>query len=631
MLLPRTPQVGGVGQQTQARTRTRVHRRDAGELAAWASGSYTSKGSIQKAPSEMFQGLADEVSILPSSSLDLSRARGPTCEPSTSTTSHSTTEFVKINKRITGLARGALDCLNNKGVDHPLSKKKVDEVLEAYRKLSKRPEALSHINTSTLVHRTAVIVTKAKISDSVFEHHIGLIQNLIEAVNTWEDMFEPRHISNIMWGFGKLGRNMLLVSGTRMSFPVVFSRMMERAGNVAKDFQPQEISNIAVCLANLKFGVETAKPLLGTLAEAGADKIHNFRPQEAANFLWACGRIGYDFSGNGQLVNCFVDAFSELVREKKVSDQQLCNFLWGLAKIKYEVPPKFLQEMDKEVTSRLAGLTPQGVSNLLWAFAKLRYLPATPSLHVVARHIAGSIESFRPQHVANVLYAYAIFGEQEELLASSAREYFSRRKQLFRTQEVCNLLWSLAMLDELDMETFAVAMRVIPSQSMHTMLDSERRQLYQCCRHLQAFCGVSQQELTEVMTVEGEELCRLDYKQGQEEKMVYPVALSVLLTLEKIGLVSQCRYVSDFSPYVIDSAFNGDGLRVAVEVTLPTHYFVNNKDRLRGTRSWAMKFLEAQGLVILRVDCMEWNRLPAKSRVSFIKQQLNMVTGRMIP
>lgn len=630
MLAPLVPQPGSLSHQARGHRRTRLRcGADVTEDIDRASGSHPSKEISEKRTQRIFETLAEDI-VMTSSSIDFRMpSREPPCEPSTSTSSHSAGNFVKRNQRITGLARDVLDSIKANGANHPKARTKIDEVLKEFELMSKRPEALSHINISTLVHRTAVISSKAGIGETILTEHMGLIENLVKGVNTWEEMFEPRHVANVIWAFGKLGRGLLLVSSPMACFPVVLSGLLQKAENEADGFRAQEISNVIIGLVNLDLQLGTSKRLLDRLVSVALQKAKEFNPQEVANLVWALARIGYDFSSDWSLIDKFQQKFHGWLKRGQVSDQQLANFVWGLAKLGYENGSvKFYDKVVEELRLRSPRLTPQGMSNLLWALSKLRYLPATPALRTIAGHIVSRMNFFQPQHVANVLYSYAIFGEHVEILTSAAKSYFAKRGRFFNSQELCNLMWSLGTLDDLDVKTFTSAMEIVrskPKLSIQNMGGAERRQMYQCLTHLSVFSGVTLSEVTDLMSVEGEKLCRDAYQQGQEEKMVYPIALAVLLTLEKMGLVSQCRYMSEFSPYVIDSALNGDGIRVAVEVSLPTHYFINNKLRLKGPRSWALRILEAQGMVILRVDCTEWNRLPAKSRVAYLKQKLDMM------
>lgn len=604
---------------------------DVKDVESVSSSQAPQKEIMTKSPQRMFEVLVEDVAT---AELRVP-VREASCEPHPSTSTHPPVNFVERNKQITGLARAALDAFKADAPRHWEARQKVDRVLQEFEGMSEHPEVLSHVNMSTLVHRTAVLATKANCAETLLTERPRLVQNLVRGVNTWAEMLEPRHVANITWAFGKLGRGLLMVNSPGACFPVVLSGLMQRVERDAGMLMAQEISNVIIGLVNLGLQLETLKPVLDRLVSAALHKADEFNPQEVANFVWAVGRAGYDFGDDWSLITRFEHKLCGWLRDGRVSDQQLANFVWGLAKLEYDAGSlEFYDLVAEETRGRLRSLTSQGVCNLLWALSKLRYLPSSSILQDVADHVAERIHSFRPQHVANALYAYAIFGEPSDGLTSAAKVYFAKRGRSFRSQELCNLMWALAVLDDLDVDTFASAMdltRSKPGLSIDSMGSSERRQMYQCLMHLCVFGGVTPREATSLMSTEGEQLCRDAYQQGQESKMVYPIALAVLLTLEKMGLVSQCRYMSKHTPYVMDSALSMEGVRVAVEVSLPTHYFVNNSFRLKGPRSWAMRILEAQGLVILRVDCSEWNRLPAKSRVAHLKQKLEISQWCQVP
>lgn len=535
-------------------------------------------------------------------------------------------EFAVVNQKIVELARNAVEVIRKSGRRSPAAKRVVEELLCEFKILSKHPEMLSHVNVSTLLHRTAQVMTKMGSVGILSKHHPELLENLIDGVYTWHHMFEPRHTATAIWSFGRLGRQILPVTGSVTTFPGAFSCLVEKAAVQAEAFSSKEITSIFNGIAALELTVKTCEHLIKCLLREAHRKLYCFGPRELATFTWALASMKYDFGDNTSLLDESIEAFHSHLRSRRVGNQELANFMWGLAKLGYKkFPLRFYKTVADELPMRLSSIKSLALSNLLWAFGKLRFLPSTSTLQATAQHVAENMEHYEPQQVSKVLCSFAIFGKSFDALAIKAKTYFASKTHLFGRQELCNLLWALAILDELDVSTFSLAMSAIqtnPNLSFDGMGDIELRQLHDCLVDIRCFSHPSNQE--ELMQPEWENMCVEAYKQGQGEKMIYATALSVLLTLQKMGSFSQCRQSFDCSSKVMDIATDRNGLQVGIEISIPMHYFINDASQLKGQRLWAMRIMEAQGFVILRVDCKEWAGLSQDRRVYYIKGKLGM-------
>lgn len=535
-------------------------------------------------------------------------------------------DFVLLNFKIVKLAQNALEVIQERGRHSPATKEVVKKLLCEYRHVSKRPETMSHVNVSTMLHRTARVMTKVGSVNSLSKHFPDLLENLVDGVYTWHHMFEPRHTSTAIWSFGKLGKQVLSVSGSVATFPGAFSCLMQKAALQVKAFSCKEITSILTGIAALQLKVDTCEPLITTLLHRASNEISNFPPRELATCTWAFATIGYDFGDETGFLDDSITAFERYLTSRKVHNQELVNFMWALAKLRYtELPLGFYNTVDSEVLKRMHSMEPLGLSNLLWAFAKLRFLPSVSTLQAAAQHAAKNIDQYEPQQVSRVLYSFATFGMSFDTLASKSQVYFTSKVDQFGRQELCNLLWALAILDELDMDTFLCAIsaiKTIPGLSFDGMGDAELRQLHDCLVDVRCFSNKKGDD--ELMPLEWENTCIEAHKKGQEEKKVYGTALSVLLTLQKMGSFTQCHQMFDPLSKALDVAVDRNGIRIGVEVSLPGHYFINNGSKLRGQRLWAMRTMEAQGLILLRVDCRQWTGLSQDERVHYIKEELGL-------
>ncbi|CAD7699639.1 unnamed protein product [Ostreobium quekettii] len=530
---------------------------------------------------------------------------------------------VALNIRITEMADETSQVIREFGKHHDMSSASVEALLEDFLCILEGEETISHVNVATIMHRTAFLVSASHLKSHVVKNHAKLIERLTVAVHNSIDLFQPRHIANVIWAYGKLGRPVLtILTPGSASVPGVLALLMERAEMLCERFSAREISSVMVGLANMQLQRKTCEGLLLRLTASAARRIEKFKGQELSNVVWSLGRLGA--TKTCQRTADFLHQLLPRLNPQSLTPQQVSNLLWGFAKLDFQDGSNFFGEVVRNFEGRLDDFSPQGIANLVWSLSKLMYLPCNSFLGKVVSHAVGMLGRLKPQHVSNLLYAFGIFGDVDIAgpLCSAAKAHFEEKKDSFSVQELCNLLWALAMLDALDVKTFNLGMVCLSNKSsLKSMKDSEKRQIYQCAIHLQVF-GL-EQGLDEAVWLKLQEEFSRVWVSGQYSKPTSAVGLAVLITLQKLGYASSTRFVSGVIPLLVDSATGADGVRVTIEVSIKQHYFVNRKDRLEGPRMWAMRIQEAQGFVVVRVDTDEWTRLPVGKRQDFLMDKLD--------
>ncbi|MBO9482572.1 RAP domain-containing protein [Salinisphaera sp. G21_0] len=279
-----------------------------------------------------------------------------------------------------------------------------------------------------------------------------------------KDRFIPQHIANLLWSLAKLVDNGLELEKTpklKEAVAALLPHVKTKAeSKKEKDrFIPQHIANLLWSLAKLvdnglelektpklKEAVAALLPNVETKAESKEEKEH-FKPQEVANLLWAVTKL----VGNG------------LELEKTPKLKEAVAALLSHVKTKAETK----EEKDQ--------FKPQDVANLLWAVAKLvdnaLELEKVPKLieavAALLRHVKTKAETkedkdlFKPQDVANLLWAVAKLVDNglelkktpklKEAVAAllphvETKAESKEEKDHFKPQEVANLLWAVAKL-----------------------------------------------------------------------------------------------------------------------------------------------------------------------------------------
>lgn len=534
--------------------------------------------------------------------------------------------FKEQNFKITSLATNANNIIKACGIGSERSESAIEDALEQFEEIGERSESFSHVNASTLLHRTAQLASRRKRSGSLEQRFPTLLGHLVDVIYEWHRVFDPRHTASAIWSFGLLGRQMLMVNGDLASFPACFSALLEKAEAQAQSFSAQEVASILSGLSKLGLRKPTHEKLVSKLMHTTESKLETFQAQELSSIVWSLAKLKYKFRTHQKLLRQILKRFKAQMKACAVQDLQLANFMWGVTKLGYDdARLDFCSSVSAHLVKQLPFMRPQPLTTVIWALGKLRYLPSETHLQAIASSVSEKMQRFDPIHIAKVLHAFAGFGRSFDCLVTSTKTYLASNTFRFGSQELCNVLWSLAILEELDMITFEQSVEALkrhPKLSISRMKSSERRQLYTCLIHLHSFCNISSEH--ELLPPDWVLLCEEAYARGQKEKKTYSVALSVMLTLQKMGSACQNHSLHEQSSKVLDLVTTVDGVRVAIEVTIPTHYFVNSVHELKGPRLWAMKIMEAQGLVVLRVDCKNWNELGADARVAYVRKQLGL-------
>ena len=207
-------------------------------------------------------------------------------------------------------------------------------------------------------------------------------------------------------------------------------------------FSPRSLSTIAHSLGSLRSRSAASVSIFGVV-ESCADRIvEDGDTRAVANAAWACAAL------NVQSPSLFLAIESNadrIVRDGSL--QTVANVAWSCAVLASRSPSFFLAISSN--SSRLAQTgTPRVVSTVAWSCAKLHY--HAPSLfRSVDSCSSRLVRNGNPQDVANTALAFATVGIHPNRLFAELRERgnLDRFLEGANSQEVCNLAWSVAVLE----------------------------------------------------------------------------------------------------------------------------------------------------------------------------------------
>lgn len=282
------------------------------------------------------------------------------------------------------------------------------------------------------------------------------------------------------------------------------TQLLQRLEAVLPQLRAQNASNTLWSCAKLGLNPEIAVPgitarLISTVAEDDSTV-----PQELSNAVWAvatlkgAGQVALvDMAVVGAMCTRFVAFASVASTDKPAKSQEVSNLLWAAATLDLRLEAASLDELCAYLVhlvqqpSSQATVTAQAVSNALWCFRKMRHQPASAGLSSLVAHFVTSFtlpgRQPSPQAISNVMLAMAVVGTEHSspVVKDLARKFVGVHRVDLVPQQVCNVIWSLAVLDVLDIATFKLFWNIILTRFCDVLSDSEVRQLYQVVYKLQ--------------------------------------------------------------------------------------------------------------------------------------------------
>jgi hypothetical protein len=355
-------------------------------------------------------------------------------------------------------------------------------------------------------------------------------------------------------------------------------------------------------------------------------------PQGISNVLYGVALSRQQLNEKAQLLEAeqlqqLLAAFVGKLEDAK--PQEVSNTLWAVAKIQQQVPEGQLQQLLTAFVSVLQRAKPQEASNVLLACAKLRFPPqqllAAPEL--VALLAAGT-----PQEMANAAWACGQLGHRDEHLMAALLVEVQQRLvapginntcSTFTSQNLCNLCWSVAVLDMQQHAWQVPQLAQACSSQWDSVAPAELRQLWQVHTWLLNFQLAGAQGLQGSLTEQQLQQCREAWEQqmqdtltqapGQFQRSVFaavqrlPIAWQQQPQMEQLS-VGRDGVTPDGALLLDIAGRTAAGVLVAVEADGPSH-FRQPDGGLTGATQWRNRALAVRGYRLVSVPYSAWDRL----------------------
>lgn len=442
-----------------------------------------------------------------------------------------------------------------------------------------------------------------------------LLLHISAQVDMFLQSFSGEEMSQLFYVYASFGNEVVSISMPEISIPVLLSHMCLQAELILAEMNPWHISRMMWGLGNLNY--RTCDSLLEALVYhiSPGIKRGDYHPKSIAALIWALGRLRY--TKGPMLLRGLCQEAKKHIHEFTTSD--IVRLVWGLSQLRRQHPLSVLYAAHEEVCGRMSEFHCSDLIDLTFAFTRLSFHTGQSYMNRLSSRVLESLSQMSATDLSKLLYSCGVQGYSLGPLESMAKEHFKSRRQEYKIGETVNLLWSLALCDCLDKETFLHGMKQAYSSRCSP---SMKVQIYQCILHLDVF----EESITRAMVSSSfTDECRRSWVSEKSKQHCVKAKDEILSTLESMG------YICDKAASLRDGVFvvclirNGECESVVLEVFHSMHYFVNNRNLLLPTREWPLQIYRTMGHKVLTVREEQWTQVPKRSRSSHLQVKLEQM------
>jgi len=326
------------------------------------------------------------------------------------------------------------------------------------------------IHISTAFNRSGHLASSAAAQSTSFR---PLLQRLWRRLQPQLDACGERALANIVWACGKAG----------YAEAALLDACLAHLVGQAAGSKPQELANAVYSAALLQeHGYKIYKQHALQLVAALVQKWQDATPQALANTLWAAATMGLRLPL--QQVLQLVAALGQ--KWQDADPQALANTLWAAATMGLQLPEQQVHQLMAALVQKQQDAKPQELANTLWAAATIwcacmrLQLPLQQVLQLVAALVQKQQDA-TPQNLSNTALALAKLGLHDAQLFAALTAAAKPKVQQFKSQELCNLCWAVAVADQQQLVEEAVVMvkQAAGSSMWSSTVAGNLQQLYQ--------------------------------------------------------------------------------------------------------------------------------------------------------
>ena len=301
----------------------------------------------------------------------------------------------------------------------------------------------------------------------------AFLRDMLQLLQPMVHKLGATEVSNILWSSVKLELSPDSVAPGLVD-KLLNSFLLALRACKGGHLEPKTIANVVWALATL--GHQPADDAVLEMCCARflsliSSSANNRKPisHEIGNLLWGLGKLKVE-SVEGHVLSVFCAHFMDLINSsdalRRPTPVETSNFLWGLGRLNLmSVDAAFLDLCCEHFHTRTVSAdtteqpNAQSVAMLLWALKELKHAPKDGVVLSLADRLVSltTVPRQQPtaQDITNVMFASANLGVglTQDSVDALVACMLGEGRDIIQHQNICNTLWSLAVMNTLKPET----------------------------------------------------------------------------------------------------------------------------------------------------------------------------------
>ncbi|KAK9861764.1 hypothetical protein WJX84_008936 [Apatococcus fuscideae] len=486
---------------------------------------------------------------------------------------------------------------------------------------------------------------------------LPLLDGAARAAEKEMNSFSPQNAANTIWAFAKLEHPV----------PSLMQGIAAHAERCINDYQPQSVANLVWALATLQN--EPSPSFLEAVAGHFESNLKDYSPQNLANTIWALATIKHANKGLLDVVAHEVAhrlkltqgrplptdnssssmftrqhlanmlwayatlethpglsmlslATSDLAKMAPTCNpQELSNTVWALAKLGH-YDAEFLEIVAGEAERRITEFSQQNLANTAWAFSKLSHFKVS-LLDSIAKQAITVIEDLSLQHITNIMWTLASFHHIPPSVSEVFVPELIRRtgQEQFNAQQLCNLLWSQAIMQVCTQESwdklmakFAELPPELPEEALTQIFQAY---LLVKLDSVQADAALSPGLL---------ELAHTTWKSSATHVRISFLHRDVSRVLTMLGYEHFIEQMTEDELFSMDISLAGE--KICIEADGP-HHFSANTLQASGENLARQRLLHARGWAVVSVPFFKWTNQDDANHCELLQQEITTARAEL--
>lgn len=377
-----------------------------------------------------------------------------------------------------------------------------------------------------------------------------------------------------------------------------------------KSFTPSQLAMILHSLSELGHDEIMSEIFVDVSAQCAVRRIDTFSAGEVADLIWSYTRL-FRYHNDVKMLDTLTRSLIGKVHQLQGSPDQLVNLVEAVTDSDLGACPEqtksILSSVEDMTCADIANMSPSNIARMLLAFSKAR--------HYSGRLFAGGLKvladpnsCLESQEIIRVLHSCGamVHAPEGDSLDAWISRLFANEKQITPSQ-VSRIVWSLAILDSLEPETFKrLCERLVDGLGPAVQVpDIKRLVLTEMLLDIKCQSkGVPSPKIPEpmrdYMVPAWRERVYLSHSISsfQQEVGRLLMKLSIPFELEKLVEQGDCRVDFDLT--------TKDHKKIAIECDGPRRFSSNSPFKPLGDTIASRRILEGRGWNLMSISKHEW-------------------------